>query len=497
MDIKETLTRWARAYMEPSLFYVPAKKNKPPIVEVDIIIRFTESFFYENDTVEAEVYIMNGYRTSSIVGAIFTTDGKFVEYVSVDTETYAPEYKTKLKKGTYIFKEAVSPKGCLLADDTIFTVDHWEVKIKHKRNGFKVGATLEESEDHKTDYKVAMDDERIEVITSDYEIRKRYNVFYNFYSLYDNSLIRKIEDARFEKGEINHGLYKPNISDLGYILPFINDGNGTFILHTQNNEARFGRFGKFEYIESTKYKKYSRNLITLSFLSESRSKTSYNSSWGIKTDKKFYFQGGFSTGQVVIEDHIDYKYIDNLDPNDLDNLIKFVRNLTEEQLMDIYQFAINNVTPKVTTTTVAGKYRISIYSRYVWIGEDGTYYSNAADADYYHSINVITVASCYFGNSYLPTKIMFTESKNISDSDLLDDYGLIYGNDYKYQHYFLHDCKDDTSIYFHGINGDSTYDDIINNPLIEIRNSTFQVFTEEFTDTKLLAEINSYKKDGE
>lgn len=87
----------------------------------------------------------------------------------------------------------------MLADDTIFTVDHWEVKIKHKRNGFKVGATLEESEDHKTDYKVAMDDERIEVITSDYEIRKRYNVFYNFYSLYDNSLIRKIEDARFEK----------------------------------------------------------------------------------------------------------------------------------------------------------------------------------------------------------------------------------------------------------------------------------------------------------
>lgn len=60
-------------------------------------------------------------------------------------------------------------------------------------------------------------------------------------------------------------MYKPNISDLGYILPFINDGNGTFILHTQNNEARFGRFGKFEYIESTKYKKYSRNLITLSF----------------------------------------------------------------------------------------------------------------------------------------------------------------------------------------------------------------------------------------
>ena len=27
MDVKETLTRWSRAYKEPSLFYVPAKKN--------------------------------------------------------------------------------------------------------------------------------------------------------------------------------------------------------------------------------------------------------------------------------------------------------------------------------------------------------------------------------------------------------------------------------------------------------------------------------------
>lgn len=27
MDVKETLTRWSRAYMEPSLFYVPVKKN--------------------------------------------------------------------------------------------------------------------------------------------------------------------------------------------------------------------------------------------------------------------------------------------------------------------------------------------------------------------------------------------------------------------------------------------------------------------------------------
>ena len=97
MDVKETLTRWSRAYMEPSLFYVPAKEHKIP-VEVDISIRFTESFFYENDTVEAEVYIMNSYRTSSIVGAIFTTDGKFVEYVSVNTEAYVPEYKTKLRQ---------------------------------------------------------------------------------------------------------------------------------------------------------------------------------------------------------------------------------------------------------------------------------------------------------------------------------------------------------------------------------------------------------------
>ena len=28
MDVKETLTRWARAYTEPSLFYVPVKKDE-------------------------------------------------------------------------------------------------------------------------------------------------------------------------------------------------------------------------------------------------------------------------------------------------------------------------------------------------------------------------------------------------------------------------------------------------------------------------------------
>lgn len=56
---------------------------------------------------------MNGYRTSSIVGAIFTTDGKFVEYVSVDTEAYVPEYKTKLKKvHIYLKKQYLQRVAC-------------------------------------------------------------------------------------------------------------------------------------------------------------------------------------------------------------------------------------------------------------------------------------------------------------------------------------------------------------------------------------------------
>lgn len=51
MDVKETLTRWSRAYMEPSLFYVPAKKNDDEYY--NITLHMMIDYF---DTVDEKIY---------------------------------------------------------------------------------------------------------------------------------------------------------------------------------------------------------------------------------------------------------------------------------------------------------------------------------------------------------------------------------------------------------------------------------------------------------
>ena len=96
---------------------------------------------------------------------------------------------------------------------------------------------------------------------------------------------------------------------------------------------------------------------------------------------------------------------------------------------------------------------------------------------------------------------MFSDTKNISINDLFDSQIIaeFSGNEviYEYQKYFITDYKDDISIYFHGIDENLSYEEILKDPLIKISGSTFQVFTQEFTNEKLLAEINSYIKDGD
>lgn len=51
MDVKETLTRWSRAYMEPSLFYVPAKKKDDEYY--NITLHMMVDYF---DTVDEKIY---------------------------------------------------------------------------------------------------------------------------------------------------------------------------------------------------------------------------------------------------------------------------------------------------------------------------------------------------------------------------------------------------------------------------------------------------------
>ena len=490
MDKKELLRRWTLGYVEPSLFYLPQRKPTPMCT---VRLQFME-IFYANGTWEYTYSLTD--RAETIIGAIFSIDNKFVSYVTPNYTNVT--FLTTLKKGTYVFKEAVSPKGCLLAEDTVFSVDntYQTIQIKHKRNGFEIVPTMGKSEDHENDYKEIINDDKIEVINSEYEINERYNIFYNFHSLYDNSLIRKIEDAEFQSSFIHMGNYR-NISNLGYIFPYINENNNTSLLHLQNSGYLSSKFGKFEYMQSEGYSdKYRRTLVTLSFLTVQQSE-GYNYSWVINLDDTIRFQGKFSSGFVYMEDYADYlSRPDDFNPDTTDWYIMFVHNLTKEQLMDIYQFAMNNVSPKATTD----KNGILVSSRIVWIGEDGKYYANGADAGYIHYINVITRSSYLFSNLNIPIKIMFSDTKNISINDLFDSQIIaeLSGNEviYEYQKYFITDYKDDISIYFHGIENLS-YEEILKDPLIKISGSTFQVFTQEFTNERLLAEINSYIKDGD
>ena len=136
MDKKELLRRWTLGYVEPSLFYLPQRKPTPMCT---VRLRFMEMFYvnYTNGMWKYTVDLTD--RAETIIGAIFSIDNKFVSYV---TPNYTDvTFLTTLKKGTYIFKEAVSPKGCLLAEDTVFSVDntyYQVIQIKHKRNGFVI-----------------------------------------------------------------------------------------------------------------------------------------------------------------------------------------------------------------------------------------------------------------------------------------------------------------------------------------------------------------------
>lgn len=496
MDVKETLTRWARAYTEPSLFYVPVKKDESHYATVSIY--FTEYFISNN--IEMEETIVNTYRTSSIVGAIFSVDGTFIERVTIQPNCYSYTMNTKLKiEDTYIFKEAISPKGCLLAENTVFRINdifgydnifYGSANIKHKMNGFKVLPTLEESVDHNTDIKLNFETNST-VIKEEHTIEKRYNIYYNFYSLYDNSLIRKIEDAFF----VGAFCFSTNSTydGLGYYFPCMGEGNNIYMLHTQNSTDDLNAFGKFEYTDDFRYDRYYRCLVKLFFKHPSDLPRLSNVYWGASADDSLSCRYKFFQSLVKIEDCGTGLYRDDTVRNNSGS-VKIVTSLTEEKMMNIYQFALENVSPRIINNYNKTGYILYRYD--VWIGEDGTYSNNGADVNYYHVICVDILKGICVSTKHIPNKIMFSDSKTISNDDLFAITDWIEGPSLPYQRYFLTDYKEDTSIYFHGIDGISSYEEIKNNPLIEV-NSIFQVFTQEFVDEKLLTEINLNKKDGE
>ena len=501
MDKKELLRRWTLGYVEPSLFYLPQRKPTPMCT---VRLRFMEMFYvnYTNGMWKYTVDLTD--RAETIIGAIFSIDNKFVSYV---TPNYTDvTFLTTLKKGTYIFKEAVSPKGCLLAEDTVFSVDntyYQVIQIKHKRNGFVIKLTREESEDHNTDFRDILDDDRIDIIKSEITIGKRHNIFINYLSLYDNSVIRKIEDAYFF--DDYRGLIFGSDSvvwALSSSLPYENSENGLSLLHKQNQFAE--RTYIYQYLEESEYELYRRTVANLLFYNDDSAPCS---AWwkadDINTDNLLYYNWNchYSNGIIAVQGAITGRlYVDDAELSEEED---FLVNLTEEKLKQIYEFAIKNCTQKHYHDSSVGN-GIS-YSVYV---NGGNYYPEMNESTGYEGffISVVILTTIWSSGPliYIPVSLLLSDSKNISQNDLFDTKELVSNGkafDYNYRRFFITDYKTDISSYFHGVNPNMTNTEMFNNPLIKIYDGYndygIQVFTQEFTNEKLLAEINSYIKDGD
>ena len=181
----------------------------------------------------------------------------------------------------------------------------------------------------------------------------------------------------------------------------------------------------------------------------------------------------------------------------------FLVNLTEEKLKQIYEFAIKNCTQKHYHDSSVGN-GIS-YSVYV---NGGNYYPEMNESTGYEGffISVVILTTIWSSGPliYIPVSLLLSDSKNISQNDLFDTKELVSNGkafDYNYRRFFITDYKTDISSYFHGVNPNMTNTEMFNNPLIKIYDGYndygIQVFTQEFTNEKLLAEINSYIKDGD
>lgn len=499
MDKKELLRRWTLGYVEPSLFYLPLKKPEPMCT---VKLQFMETY-YGNETREYMHSLTD--RAETIIGAIFSIDNKFVSYVTPNYTNVT--FLTTLKKGTYVFKEAVSPKGCLLAEDTVFSVDniYQTIYIKHKRNGFVIKLTREESEDHNTDFRDILDDDSIDIIKSEITIGKRHNIFINYLSLYDNSIIRKIEDAEFFDDCSGLTLGSDSvISRLSGSLPYENSENKLSLLHKQNQFAE--RTYIYQYLKESEYELYRRTVASLLFYNDET--TSCEARWSRDTNTDnlllYNWRCNYLNGIIVVEGN-ETRRLYSVNDEELNEEEDFLVNLTEEKLKQIYEFAIKNCTQKHFNNSTVGS-GVS-YSVYV---SGGNYYPERNESTGYDGffINVAKITSTWDLRGsllFIPIKLLLSDSKNISQNELFYDetVGSLNGNtfNYNYRRFFITDYKTDISPYFYGVNPNMTNTEMFNNPSIKIYDGYndygIQVFTQEFTNEKLLAEINSYIKDGD
>lgn len=116
MDKKELLKRWALAYTEPSLFYVPWKKE--PSMYVVRFIRYSTivgvRYGFVDSGIESQVY-------GSPLFYVYDSQGNYYDNIGGKHQEEYPLHSMSmnLPNGTYYYKEMKSLIGCKLIKDVI------------------------------------------------------------------------------------------------------------------------------------------------------------------------------------------------------------------------------------------------------------------------------------------------------------------------------------------------------------------------------------------
>lgn len=395
MDKKELLKRWALAYTEPSLFYVPWREAIK-----DILVFITN--VYRGDTFY--------YYDHTEIGAVFTTDGRFVtKYVF--TSQYFGKY---FKKGNYVYKEAVSPRGHLLSDYTNFSVSGRETNSilvpvnHHTAQSFYTADYIK----HENINTTTVLEDGYTTIYNSYEIVVRH------YALKDNQIYRDmvIDNTQPIIREITHNENK----DEG------------FIYYTRMNDYMTKR--EREYINKNGYKTNYVELNFKHFMVEPTSQTSWTISSVYPYDSaqnKMY--GDCLLVNASTENLIEY--------SDDDPYAQWIRNVTKEDLFNLYDFIkSSHMIGKHFESNPRGLWAGLEY--YVYIDNNGGYHT---DDDESTEFGVYAYIYSYQSlGMRLPHSLLYRESQNIPDN-ILNDYNLI-----------LTDHIEDTRKYFSQISDSYT-----------------------------------------
>lgn len=361
MDKKELLKRWALAYTEPSLFYIPWRENK------EIYVRILN--MYGDD--DAWRYV----KSNEIVGGIFSPDGKLVTKVTFDGTFY-----TYLKPGTYIYKEAVSPIAHELADDVIFTIsrsDSWKnVNIPHRTTQSFYSASY-------------VKNENMNITSSDgMIIYDNYNIIVRHYALKD--------------GQGLHSLVLDNNQPL--IREIMHNENNDYYRYSDTNfMLRETEIREYDMSQNYGPWRYS-NLYFGYYVQEPTSSIVW---WINSQTNSMDSVENRLEGRYLLFDTETYVSVsDNPTAKE-----QWILTVTKERLIDIYDFITNN---EVKGRYISGN-GYYLYRYTVYIDESGNYYKEYNGDRFGITVDVYGKRTIGLA---LPRSVTLQESEKISENVL-------------------------------------------------------------------------------